>query len=222
MFTTALLSLAFAAAPALAHFHLNYPPPRGPFVAQMELSFCSDYPTGARSPFPLDSGFVDITSEHPSAIVGFYISFDADPTTFVQFNTTDNGTSYPMLKPFFSMNWEGELCLPVDAESVGLPIVNGTNATIQVQFNGGDGNLFDCADVVLITNYTVPSTASCSNSTAATSGSSASPITSIPTATPPAAATGSPTASSSSAALALQPASVGLLAVVGAALALTI
>ncbi|KZO99728.1 hypothetical protein CALVIDRAFT_534155 [Calocera viscosa TUFC12733] len=210
MFIPTLLSLALAAAPALAHFQLNYPPPRGPFVAQMELSFCSGYPTGARSPFPIDGGFVDITSEHPTATVGIIISFDNNPTTFAQFNITANGTSYPPLLPFFTMNWQGDLCVPVDAESVGIPIVNGTNATLQVEFNGSDGALFDCADVVLITNYTIPSGTQCSNSTASSS-TSTSTTSSAPTTSPTSSALALPAAGAKV---------IALLAAVGAAVAL--
>ncbi|EJT98932.1 hypothetical protein DACRYDRAFT_24044 [Dacryopinax primogenitus] len=157
--------LLLGAVPALAHFHLNYPPPRGPFVAQNELSFCSSYPLGPRAPFSIDQGIVDITSSHPSASVEIVISFDQNPTTFAQFNATDNGTAYAPLLPTFAMTYQGELCVPVDAATVGVPVVNGTNATIQVYFNGGDGLLYDCADVVLISNYTLPSNTTCKNST---------------------------------------------------------
>jgi len=216
MFSAALVTL-LAAAPALAHFHLNYPPPRGPFVDTMELNFCSSYPTGARSPFPLDGGFVDITSEHPSAVVLIEISFDQNPTTFVQFNTTDNGTTYPPLVPTFTMNYEGELCVPVDSEVVGIPILNGTNATIQVFFNGGDGQLYDCADVVLITNYTVPSNVTCSNSTTPSTPASNS------TSTNSSSSSGS---SGSSPAVRIEPASafkaMGVLAAVSFALVLSV
>ncbi|KZT51056.1 hypothetical protein CALCODRAFT_488228 [Calocera cornea HHB12733] len=50
-------------------------------------------------------------------------------------------------------------------------------ATNQVQYNGGDGPLYDCADIILLADYTVPSSAICTNSTAATNTSSASSVT---------------------------------------------
>jgi hypothetical protein len=41
------------------------------------------------------------------------------------------------------MNAQGDACFPVNISSLGLPEVqNGANATIMVQFNGGDGDLF--------------------------------------------------------------------------------
>lgn len=42
-------------------------------------------------------------------------------------------------------------------------LANGSLVTLQVQFNGGDGNLFQCADLVLLSDYQAPSNETCSN-----------------------------------------------------------
>lgn len=71
------------------------------------------------------------------------ISFDANPSAFSEFNQTSSGQPIPYLKPFIQLSGTGEVCIPVDIASLGVPgVQDGTNATIQVQFNGGDGELY--------------------------------------------------------------------------------
>jgi hypothetical protein len=117
-----------------------------------------------RSQFPLSGGIVSITSEHPKAdgelhpwillamttdqisrslLVDILISFDANPTTFGNFNKTSSGATIPFLMPFTTMNAQGDACFPVNISSLGVSEAqNGVNATIMVQFNGGDGQLY--------------------------------------------------------------------------------
>ncbi|KAF8529481.1 hypothetical protein JB92DRAFT_671243 [Gautieria morchelliformis] len=182
MHISTILSVAGSFAVANAHFLLNYPQTRG-FVEAQEVNFCGGFPLSPnRTQFPINNGIVSITSEHPKANVDILISFDSNPTTFQQFNTTSSGQSIPFLLPFTQMNAQGDACFPVNISSLGLPEVqNGANATIMVQFNGGDGDLFQCSDVVLSNTFTVPSDAKCDNATGAfptssgSSGTSTSP-----------------------------------------------
>ncbi|KAF8587344.1 hypothetical protein K439DRAFT_1256086, partial [Ramaria rubella] len=165
-FFSVLLVASFAV--TNAHFLLNYPQTRG-FDEDEEPNFCGGFPlSNNRSQFPLNGGFVSITSEHPTADVDILISFDSDPTTFANFNKTDAGESIPFLMPFTVMNAQGDACFPVNVSSVNLPEAkDGANATIMVQFNGGDGELFQCADVVLSKSFSVPSGTKCDNATGA-------------------------------------------------------
>ncbi|KAG8946176.1 hypothetical protein FRC04_012031 [Tulasnella sp. 424] len=155
---------------AQAHFTLDYPPARGPFVAKEELKFCSGYPTQSnnRSLFPISNGVIEVNSHHDSATFVALISFDADPQNFEDFNHTDAGQQIPLLKPFLQLKGPGELCVPVDVSALGINGVGpGTNATILIQFVGGDGSLYQCSDVTL-TNDTSVTAPSCTNGTTVT------------------------------------------------------
>jgi len=71
------------------------------------------------------------------------ISFNEDPTKFSDFNTSSDGSKVPFLVPFIDMNAQGDACVPVNVSALSLPQAkDGANATIMVQFNGGDGDLF--------------------------------------------------------------------------------
>jgi hypothetical protein len=71
------------------------------------------------------------------------ISLEANPTTFAVFNTTSTGEQLPFAVPFFSAAGEGPACIPVDIASLNIPgVQDGSNVTLQIQFNGGDGDLF--------------------------------------------------------------------------------
>lgn len=66
------------------------------------------------------------------------ISFDANPQNITQFSNSSNGAQ---LTNFIQLTKQGDACIPVNVQSLGLSNVgNGTNATIQIQFDGGDGN----------------------------------------------------------------------------------
>ncbi|KIJ53141.1 hypothetical protein M422DRAFT_202126, partial [Sphaerobolus stellatus SS14] len=99
---------------------------------------------GTRSPFPLKDGCqVSITTGHPRSYFTAVILFEDAPTTFAEFNRTNDGTSIPALAPFTNLFTKGSACVPVSVVGTGLAEAkNGTNATILVQFNGGDGNLY--------------------------------------------------------------------------------
>ncbi|KAG8969787.1 hypothetical protein FRC03_000613 [Tulasnella sp. 419] len=126
-----------------AHFELYYPPTRG-FNEDIENRFCGGFNTpNTRTPFPLTGGIVSLVSAHDTANFVTLVSFDANPENFGDFNTTSSGQHIPYLKPFLKINGAGDVCYPVDFQTLGLPdIPDGTNATIQIQYDGGDGNLY--------------------------------------------------------------------------------
>ena len=71
------------------------------------------------------------------------ISIEQNPTNFSVFNTSTTGVTLPVAVPFFKTSGEGLACIAIDIESLGIEgIKDGSNVTIQVQFDGGDGNLF--------------------------------------------------------------------------------
>ncbi|WVR05799.1 hypothetical protein IAU60_002824 [Kwoniella sp. DSM 27419] len=161
----ALLTAALVATSATAHFTLDYPTSRG-FDDDNEPQFCGGFTNvSARQPFPLGSGPVHIDSHHNLATVVAFISTSSNPTSFDDFNKTANGTSIPLATDFFQVT-SGDKCFNIDLGSLGLGLTNGSEVTLQVQYDGGDGNLYQCADLVLIENYSVPSNETCTSDAA--------------------------------------------------------
>ncbi|EKM83405.1 hypothetical protein AGABI1DRAFT_110069 [Agaricus bisporus var. burnettii JB137-S8] len=146
-----------------AHFHLQSPEPRGPFVAASEPNFCDDYThvTENRTDFPLNGGIISMNTGHPKWSAAIFISTDADPDSFDKFEQVNT---------FFQLEGEGDFCIPLNlASSNATGLQEGQNATIQVLFDGGDGALFQCADVTLTSDA---SSISCTNSTSSDSDTS--------------------------------------------------
>ncbi|KAL7418760.1 hypothetical protein Q5752_006443 [Cryptotrichosporon argae] len=225
MFAAKALLAAALASTALAHFTLDYPLSRG-FDEDTEPDFCGGFTTvEARQPFPLSSGPIWIDSHHTLATVDAFISTSADPQSFSDFNTTSNGTDIPLLTSYFQVG-EGEYCWNVDFAGLNLGLTNGSLVTLQIQFDGPDGYLYQCADLVLLSNYTVPSNDTCTSDAAASfsathTGTLADPATATATSattTSGASASASASASSSSTSGA-EARTAGIAVVVGAALA---
>ncbi|KAG6371645.1 hypothetical protein JVT61DRAFT_9359 [Boletus reticuloceps] len=168
-----LISVALTAAFATfanAHFQLQFPLPRGPFVQNSEPTFCDGYTNAVsnRTVFPLSNGVIDLDSEHPTWTVGVIISTVQNPTSFSDFNSS-------LVVPYFKTSGEGGFCFPINIAASNVSgIQDGANVTIQVIFDGGDGILYQCADLTLSANVTVPSnaTSSCATVTASTAASS--------------------------------------------------
>ncbi|KZV77634.1 hypothetical protein PENSPDRAFT_645265 [Peniophora sp. CONT] len=161
-----------------AHFQLSYPEPRGPFVEDDEPMFCDNYVNAVdnRTTFPISGGYIILNSEHTSWTFGVEISTKQNPTSFANFtaNNTDNGQDQ-LVRQFATGSGEGSICIPLDLNSTGISgVKDGANVTLQFIFDGGDGELFQCADVTLAANASLPG--GCSNSTG--SGSSDSNSTS--------------------------------------------
>lgn len=103
------------------------------------------------------------------------ISTASNPTSFSDFNN-----SAPAV-PFFQTTGEGIACFDIDLLKSGISgLVDGANITIEVVFDGGDGELYQvrapslllacpvnnfialihqCADLTLSSSYTIPANA---------------------------------------------------------------
>ncbi|ORY34217.1 hypothetical protein BCR39DRAFT_516819 [Naematelia encephala] len=158
-----LLGASVLVSTAMAHYTLDYPISRG-FDDDNEVNFCGGFNSveNPRQPFPLSNGTIHIDSHHTLATVVAYISTSSNPTSFNDFNTTSNGTSIPLLTNFFQVP-EGDSCWTVDMAGLNIGLTNGSLVTLQVQFDGGDGNLYQCADLVLLSDFTTPSNETCSS-----------------------------------------------------------
>ncbi|KAF8845410.1 hypothetical protein BDN67DRAFT_919949 [Paxillus ammoniavirescens] len=176
-FTAIAFAVVFATI-ADAHFQLQYPSPRGVFVEDQEPTFCDGYNNAVtnRTVFPLSNGVINLNSEHPTWTVGVVVSTKQDPTSFGDFNSS---SGVQLAVPYFQQNGEGKYCFPIDLAQAGFSgIQDGANVTIQVIFDGGDGQLYQCADLTLSANVTVPS-----NATSCTNVTSTSPAGASPTST---------------------------------------
>lgn len=140
-----------------------------------EVNFCDSYLTPApnRTDFPLSGGFISLNSEHPVWVFAVNLSTSANPQNFQAFSPA---------VPFFQVTGEGLFCFPVDFAASGISgLTDGVNVTIQAFFNGGDGNLFQCADLTLRSNATIPSGTTCTNATGDTVQTLASTAVPSPT-----------------------------------------
>ncbi|CAK5280132.1 unnamed protein product [Mycena citricolor] len=157
------LALSSVLAVANAHFQLQFPPPRGVFVQDSEPTFCDGYNSPAnRTSFPLTGGFLTLNSEHPSWTAGIFATSKANPTNFSDFSTT--------VTNFFQDTGEGVFCFPINLSSFS----DGQNVTIEVIFNGGDGQLYQCADLTVSKSATIASDIACTNATSSGSSAAAS------------------------------------------------
>ncbi|KAI8147805.1 hypothetical protein BJV82DRAFT_507312 [Fennellomyces sp. T-0311] len=139
------LAIAAAALSALqgvsAHYQLTYPQSRGFAEDSQPLAPCGGFNTvGSRSEFPLQDGFVQINSGHTDYTYEVKFIDNSNPST----NDFNNATVIAK----GSRSYPAEACLPVDLGSVAGASA-GTNGTIQITYDGGDGTLYQCADVTL-------------------------------------------------------------------------
>ncbi|KAF9017148.1 hypothetical protein BDZ89DRAFT_1022326 [Hymenopellis radicata] len=154
-----------------AHFTLDFPEPRGVFVSDNQVDFCGGYNNAAsnRSQFPLSGGFFTITSGHGDFTAAIFLSTDANPTSFDNFS---------QIVPYFQLSGEGTFCIPLDLSATNATgLQNNENVTIQVQFDGGDGALYQCADLTLSNNFTITET--CTNATSSSSGNGSNAAVSL-------------------------------------------
>ncbi|EGG01765.1 Hypothetical protein MELLADRAFT_38921 [Melampsora larici-populina 98AG31] len=164
---TSILMALFAAHLISAHFTLDFPATRG-FDEDKEASFCGGFsvPTNSsgRTKFPL-SGLapVRITSHHQKAEVTILLSVKPNPTSLSDFKTKGQSNC---LMSYTTIVGQGKFCFMVDVSNLASKItpapVEGSLATIQVLFNGGDGILYQCTDVVLTQAAKIPKKELCS------------------------------------------------------------
>lgn len=161
---SALILLSFAIA-ASAHYQIKYPEPRGTYGSEAQLTFCDGYTNASdvRSDFPLGTGgFVQLNNSHSHWTASILISVEQNPSSFEDFNKTSNGTELPLAVNWFTTEGAGSVCIPIDIESLGISgIGDGSNVTLQTMLTGGDGNLFQCVDLTLRKDFTIPSNITC-------------------------------------------------------------
>jgi hypothetical protein len=72
----------------------------------------------------------------------------------VELSTLENPTSFQNFTeavPFFQVKGEGSFCFPVDFAASGISgLQDGSNVTIQLIFDGGDGQLYQVTYHVLL------------------------------------------------------------------------
>ncbi|KAF6766267.1 hypothetical protein DFP72DRAFT_12447 [Ephemerocybe angulata] len=171
MLFSVLAALALCATSVNAHFLLLSPVPRGEFVEDNEVNFCGGYNDAVsnRSTFPLSGGSFSINTPHIGFTVGVLLSTEKDPNSWESFSM--NGTQ-TFVRDYAKEEDAGTFCIPLDIAAAKIPgAVDGANVTIQVVFQGGDGNLYQCADLTLSSNLTAVSNASCTNTTTSSSSS---------------------------------------------------
>ncbi|KAI0735397.1 hypothetical protein C8Q76DRAFT_765852 [Earliella scabrosa] len=150
-----------------AHFELQFPPPRGETNTDNQVTFCDGYANSAanRTVFPTSGGFVSIIAKHPDWTLGGIISTAENANSFDTFRDDDD--EFQQFLPFFKTSDVGDFCVNVNLTASGVEgIRDGANVTIQLVFDGGDGQLYQCADLTLSDNATIPESVSCRNSTA--------------------------------------------------------
>ena len=119
-----------------AHYQLTYPESRGFNEDNEPNAPCGGFnsPSSNRTQFPLQNGFVEINSGHTSYSYEIkLVTNSANPST-ADFNSASTIATG-------SRNYPSNACLPVDLSSVSNASA-GTNATIQVIYDGGDGKLY--------------------------------------------------------------------------------
>ncbi|KAJ6514449.1 hypothetical protein C8R47DRAFT_915551, partial [Mycena vitilis] len=137
---------------ASAHFQLQCPTPRGVFQDDTEELFC-DGPSAAtdRTLSPLNGGFYSLHSQQTDWTAAVWISFEEQPTELEDFFT---------VVPMFKASGTGTFCLNLDLLQAlnDANLRDGHNATLAVGFDGenGDRYLYQCADITLSTNATLP------------------------------------------------------------------
>ncbi|KAI8588504.1 hypothetical protein BDZ88DRAFT_397186 [Geranomyces variabilis] len=157
-----LLLAAFAGV-AQAHFTLDSPKSRGMEESKEPTGPCGGFDTIAspRNEFPISGGVIKLTSEHTTASAKFFFVSGAAPAAA---DFTNNSTAHPATADLAITKAAPTQSAPVDLSSFAKV---GDVGTIQLIFNGGDGNLYQCSDVVLTAAVSPSPTPSGTSSAAA-------------------------------------------------------
>ncbi|KAJ3175693.1 hypothetical protein HDU87_005836 [Geranomyces variabilis] len=139
-----LLLAAFAGV-AQAHFTLDSPQTRGMDEDKEPTAPCGGFDTisNPRQNFPISGGVIKLTSEHTTASTKFFFVSGAAPAAA---DFTNSSLSHSAAADL-AITKAG----PTQSATVNLSSFAkvGDVGTIQLIFNGGDGNLFQCSDVML-------------------------------------------------------------------------
>lgn len=83
----------------------------------------------------MGDAYIVLDSEHATATITVLISFNQSPTGFADWTK-------PPLRDFFQTT-DSSICIGVDIQSLNYPDAkDGANATLLVQYSGGDGDLY--------------------------------------------------------------------------------
>ncbi|KAK1229380.1 hypothetical protein PQX77_007557 [Marasmius sp. AFHP31] len=136
----------------------------------------------------MTDSYISLLSEHTNWVVAVLLANSTNPTSF------DNFTQ---ITSFTANTGEGTFCMPFSlakSNATGLDLKSGQNVTLQIQFAGDDGSLFQCADVTLSNSTTDPTpTSGCtvgnlqetaSNGTGASGGNNGAEAMTVTTAIP--------------------------------------
>ena len=90
---------------------------------------------------PSGDAYIVLDSEHATATIAVLISFNQNPTTFTDWTNSTTGQSQPALRNFFQTTGSS-MCIEVGIQSLDYTgAKDEANATILVQYSGGDGDL---------------------------------------------------------------------------------
>ncbi|KAF9335503.1 hypothetical protein BG006_011359 [Podila minutissima] len=158
---------------AMAHFTLDYPTSRGFNDDNEPNAPCGGFDAVSnRTQFPISKGFLTIDSHHPTAQVKINVVYGNSPAA------ADFTAAAATPARSVSVAHPGHSCLQLDLSSF-KGAASGTNATIQIVYNGGDSPLYQCTDVTLITSANLDQTKCITDnggsSTPSSSGTSPAP-----------------------------------------------
>ncbi|KAI9347821.1 hypothetical protein DFJ73DRAFT_836445 [Zopfochytrium polystomum] len=144
---SAVLVLAAAAASGVdAHVKWLSPTPRGTFNEALEvLPPCGGQALGSRTTFPIENGTVKFTSFHATAVVNFTLA--VSPTA--SYSPLESDFNIPYGPGVATYSPKGTYTT-APFNLTGLPgVVPGAFVTLRMIYDGGDSNLYQCADVVI-------------------------------------------------------------------------
>ncbi|KAI9470583.1 MAG: hypothetical protein EXX96DRAFT_653703 [Benjaminiella poitrasii] len=164
----ALVATLLSAQAVLAHFQLTYPETRGFNEDQEPTAPCGGFDTvGSRTQFPLKDGFVEINSGHTSYSYVVNVLVNNNPTA------SDFSSNSTVQVASGSRDYPQAACLSLNLTN-SPDIKAGANATIQIIYNGGDGQLYQCTDVVFSDSPSGWNNSVCVNADGSSTSSTAS------------------------------------------------
>ncbi|KAG0333242.1 hypothetical protein BG004_000918 [Podila humilis] len=151
--TTAASLVLLCSSTVLAHFTLDYPKSRGFNDALEPNAPCGGFDEiKNRTDFPISKGFFTINSHHATAKVKVNVVTGNSPTA-ADFLAAAGTPAQSVDVPHPDLS-----CISLDLSSF-KGATAGTNATIQIVYDGGDSPLYQCADVTLQTTANLNQTA---------------------------------------------------------------
>ncbi|KAF7302878.1 hypothetical protein MKEN_01250000 [Mycena kentingensis (nom. inval.)] len=140
LFAATLLFLPLRLRTAVARVRLKFPPPRGRFNGDTATQFCDGYEAAdadaiERTSFPVDSDVPMMLNSGDSRWTArIFLSSVAGATQISDFSELSSAFD----------GGDGLNCFSIRTRDLS---VDGMNATIQIEYDSGDGVLFQCADI---------------------------------------------------------------------------